>query len=103
MKAKDKVKILLTKYPHFRDSDTKLIAAYWFEELKRKGFNPDEMSGMDFLHYFAKSKLTNSETIHRCRRKTQEENTELRGKSYQTRQDKMQKQWRKNLGYESGN
>ena len=99
MKAKEKVKILLTKYPHFRDSDTKLIAAYWFEELKKKGFNANEISGMDFLHYFAQSKLTNSETIHRCRRKAQEENPELRGNSYQTRQDKMQKQWRKDLGY----
>lgn len=101
MRAKDKVKNLLTKYPHFRDSDNKLIAAYWFEELKRKGVNPDEISGMDLLHYFTDSQLTNSETIHRCRRKAQEENTELRGKSYQTRQDKMQKQWRKELGYES--
>jgi hypothetical protein len=99
MKSKDKVKNLLIKYPHFRDSDNKLIAAYWFEELKGKGVNPDEISGMEFLHFFANSKLTNSETIHRCRRKAQEENTELRGKSYQTRQDKMQKQWRKDLGY----
>lgn len=101
MRAKDKVKNLLTKYPHFRDSDNKLIAAYWFEELKRKGVNPDEISGMELLHYFANSQLTNSETIHRCRRKAQEENTELRGKSYQTRKDKMQKQWRKDLGYEN--
>tara|TARA_R100001440_G_scaffold42124_1_gene61784 strand:+ start:421 stop:729 length:309 start_codon:yes stop_codon:yes gene_type:complete len=101
MKAKDKVKNLLTKYPHFRDSDNKLIAAYWFEELKRKGMNPNEMSGMDFLHYFADSKLTNSETIHRCRRKAQEQNKELRGKNYEVRQDKMQKQWRKDLGYDN--
>ena len=100
MKAKDKVKNLLTKYPHFRDSDNKLIAAYWFEELKRKGMNPDEMSAMDFLQYFSDSKLTNSETIHRCRRKAQEQNQELRGKKYEVRQDKMQKQWRKDLGYE---
>ena len=99
MKAKDKVKNLLIKYPHFRDSDNKLIAAYWFEELKRNGMNPNEMSGMDFLHYFADSKLTNSETIHRCRRKAQEQNKELRDKNYEVRQDKMQKQWRKDLGY----
>ena len=101
MKAKDKVKNLLTKYPRFRDSDNKLIAAYWLEELKAKGVNLNEISALQFLQYFANSKLTNSETIHRCRRKAQEENTELRGKSYQTRQDKMQKQWRKDLGYES--
>ena len=99
MKAKAKVKILLIKYPYCRDSDKKLIAAYLFDELKGKGVNPDEMSGIEFIHFFANSKLTNSETIHRCRRKAQEENTELRGKSYQTSKDKMQKQWRKDLGY----
>tara|TARA_Y100001973_G_C5138162_1_gene301462 strand:- start:718 stop:1023 length:306 start_codon:yes stop_codon:yes gene_type:complete len=99
MRAKDKVKNLLVKYPHFRDSDNKLIAAYWFQELKGKGVNLNEISAMEFLHYFAESKLTNSETIHRCRRKAQEENTELRGKSYYNRQEKMQKQWRKDLGY----
>ena len=34
MRAKEKVKILLNKYPRFRDSDNKLIAAYWLEELR---------------------------------------------------------------------
>ena len=99
MKAKDKIKTLLTKFPELRDSDNKLIAFFWYKELKRKGMNPNQMSAMDFLQYFSDSKLTNSETIHRCRRKAQEQNKELRGKNYEVRQDKMQKQWRKDLGY----
>ena len=101
MRAKQKVKELLTKFPELRDSDNKLIAFYWYKELKAKGMNPKEMSGMDFLQYFSSSKLTNSETIHRCRRKAQEQNKELRGKNYEVRQDKIQKQWRKDLGYEN--
>ena len=99
MRAKQKVKEMLTKFPDLRDSDNKLIAFFWYKELKGKGMNPDEMSAMDFLQYFSSSKLTNSETIHRCRRKVQEVYSELRGKSYQVRQDKMQKQWRIELGY----
>tara|TARA_R100000995_G_scaffold42568_1_gene19908 strand:+ start:67 stop:372 length:306 start_codon:yes stop_codon:yes gene_type:complete len=99
MKAKDKVTTLLTKFPELRDSDNKLIAFFWYKELKRKGMNPNQMSAMDFLQYFSDSKLTNSETIHRCRRKAQEQNKELRGKNYEVRKGPQQDKWRKDLGY----
>jgi hypothetical protein len=99
MKAKDKVKNLLIKYPRFRDSDNKLIAAYWLEELKRKGLNPDEMSGIEFLHQFADSKITNPETIRRSRAKLQEEDSSLRGETYSARKGAIQDKWRKELGY----
>ena len=98
-KTKDKVKELLQKHPELRDSDNKLIAFYWYNELKKKDLNPKSITAMEFLQTFADSKLTNSETIHRCRRKAQEKNKELRGKNYEVRQDKIQKQWRKDLGY----
>ncbi len=101
MKAKNKVKTLLTKYPRFRDSDNKLIAAYWLEELKRKGLNPDEMSGMEFLHQFADSKITNPETIRRSRAKLQEEDSSLRGNNYSLRKGAIQDKWRKDLGYDN--
>ena len=101
MKAQDKIQQLLTDCPRLRDSDNKLIATYWFEEIQNKGMNINEMTAMEFLHLFADSKLTNSETIHRCRRKVQEKNKELRVKAYSVRQVKMQKQWRKELGYET--
>ena len=100
MKAKNKVKTLLTKYPRFRDSDNKLIAAYWLEELRRKGVNPDEMSGMEFLHQFADSKITNPETIRRSRAKLQEEDSSLRGENYSARKGPQQDKWRRDLGYE---
>ena len=103
MKAKQKVKKLLSNHQHFRDSDNKLIAAYWYNEIKGKGLNPNEMTGMDLLHYFADCKLTNPETIRRSRAKIQEENPNLRGNNYTARKGVIQKQWRKDLGYESGN
>ena len=101
MKAKEKIKILLTKYPHLKDSDTKLIAAYWLYELRRKGLNPDEMSAMDFLHLFAECKITNPETIRRSRAKLQEQDASLRGNNYSIRKGAIQDKWRKELGYES--
>ena len=103
MKAKDKVKILLNKFPRFRDSDNKLIAAYWFEELKRKGLNPNEINAMEFLHLFADSKITNPERIRIKRAKLQEEDSSLRGNNYSLRKGAIQDKWRKDLGYESGN
>ena len=101
MKAKNKVKTFLTKYPRFRDSDNKLIAACWLDELRRKGVNPDEMSGMEFLHLFADSKITNPETIRRSRAKLQEEDSSLRGKNYSLRKGAIQDKWRKDLGYDN--
>jgi hypothetical protein len=101
MKAKNKVKTLLIKFPRFRDSDNKLIAAYWFEEIKRKGLNPDEMSAMEFLHLFADSKISNPETIRRSRAKLQEEDSSLRGNNYSLRKGAIKDKWRKDLGYDN--
>ena len=36
MKTKDEIKRLLNKSPHLRDSDSKLIATYWYNEIKAK-------------------------------------------------------------------
>ena len=101
MRAKDKVERLLKTHPHFRDSDNKLIAAYWFSEIKRKGIDIDKMSAIDLLHLFADSKLTNPETIRRSRAKLQEEDSSLRGKNYSLRKGAIQDKWRKDLGYDN--
>tara|TARA_R110002012_G_scaffold135161_1_gene288829 strand:+ start:563 stop:874 length:312 start_codon:yes stop_codon:yes gene_type:complete len=100
MKTKDIVKNLLIQRPHLRDSDTKLIATYWFNELKKKNINPSEINGLEFMKLFADSKLTNIKTIERMRRKLQEESPELRGKLYKVRKETIQDQWKKDLGYE---
>jgi hypothetical protein len=100
MKTTDEIQRLLNKYKHLRDSDNKLIATYWFNEIKEKGQNIYEMSAFDFLKLYSDSKLTNAETIRRMRAKLQEEKPELRGDVYNLRMDKKQKQWRTDLGYE---
>ena len=46
MKTKDIVKTLLIQKPHLRDSDPKLIATYWFNELKKKHIDPAEINGL---------------------------------------------------------
>ena len=46
MKTKDIVKKLLIQKPHLRDSDPKLIATYWFNELKKKNIDPSEINGL---------------------------------------------------------
>tara|TARA_R110001583_G_scaffold94893_1_gene238600 strand:+ start:78 stop:386 length:309 start_codon:yes stop_codon:yes gene_type:complete len=100
MKTKDIVKKLLIQKPHLRDSDPKLIATYWFNELKKKQIDPAKINGLEFMKMFADSKLTNIKTIERMRRKLQEEHSELRGKLYKVRKEAIQDQWKKDLGYE---
>lgn len=100
MKTKDEVKQLLIDKPHLRDSDNKLIATYWFNELKEKQIDPNKINGLEFMQMFANNKLTNIKTIERMRRKLQEECPELRGKLYKARKETIQDQWKKDLGYE---
>ena len=99
MKAKDKVRNLLINNKRLRDSDNKLIATFWFQELKMLGIDTNEITGFELLELFAESKLTNAETIRRIRAKLQETNKELRGSKYNLRQGKLKDDWRKELGY----
>ena len=100
MKTKEIVKKLLIEKSHLKDSDNKLIATFWFNELKNKNINPSKITGLDFMKLFAESKLTNIKTIERMRRKLQEECPELRGKLYKVRKENLQDKWKKDLGYE---
>lgn len=80
---KDKVKLLLEKYPHLRDDDYKLIAFMHLKEIGQK--ECEEMTGMDFLRKMANKELINTESIRRVRQKIQEKYVELRGASYKQR------------------
>ena len=101
MKTKETIKKILLDKPHLRDNDNKLIAAYWFRELKNKNVNVEEITALDFLHRYADNKLTNAETIRRMRAKLQEEYPEVRGRAYAIRKGVVQDEWRKKLGYEN--
>ena len=99
MKTKDKVIELLTKHTHLQDSDNKLICTYWFNELLKKQIDPHKISSFEFMQMYAKSQLTNTESIRRMRQKVQEENKHLRGKLYKGKQTTKQDEWKAELGY----
>jgi hypothetical protein len=95
-KLKEKIKFLLEKYPHLRDSDEKLIANIWFNET------PMISTKYEFLQNYANGLITNAESIRRCRQKVQMEKSELRGKSYEKRHSN-QSRIKNELGYEVNN
>jgi hypothetical protein len=86
----------LEKYPHLRDSDEKLIANIWFDET------PMISTKYEFLQNYANGLITNAESIRRTRARLQEENSELRGKSYEKRHSN-QSRIKNELGYEVNN
>ena len=100
MKTKETIKKLLINTPKLRDSDNKLIATMWFNEIKAKELDPYTISAYTFLKFYADSAVTNAETIRRVRAKLQEEYPELRGEAYKIRKGIIQDQWKKDLGYE---
>ena len=94
--VKDRVKALLEKHPHLRDSDNKLIATIWKQDLLNMRINPHNIDGIAFLMLYSESQLTNAETIRRVRQKLQEENPDLRGTVNEARQ-KEGEEVRKNI------
>lgn len=82
----DKVINLLTKKPHLRDDDLKLVANVWHSEIE----NIHCLSAYDFLKHYANGDLTNSDYITRVRRKVQEENENLRGHLWEERHKKQE-------------
>ena len=82
---KDRVKALLVKHPHLRNSDSKLTATIWQQDLLNKGLG-GYMTSREFLSFYADGILSNAETIRRVRQKLQEENPELKGTVNEARQ-----------------
>jgi hypothetical protein len=93
-----RVMTLLKQHPHLRDSDEKLVANVWHNEIG----NPSAISAFAMLELYANGKLTNSDYITRVRRKLQEEYPELRGKLYKERH-KKQELIKHQLGYQTSN
>jgi hypothetical protein len=79
---KDRVRELITKSPHLKDDDDKLIATVWWYDIKCN----KEMTAKQFLDRIANGSLTNPESIRRSRAKLQQDEPELRGNSYKGRQ-----------------
>jgi hypothetical protein len=99
MKTKEEIEKLLTIDERLRDSDCKLIARFWANELAAKNIDIHNISAYEFLSMYATNKLHNTEGISRMRRKVQEENKHLRGQFYKGRQTTKQDEWKAKLGY----
>ncbi len=82
MNVKEKVQSLLTKHPHLRDDDNKLIANIWYGQLSDK----DISAGL-FLQRLADGKMISCETIRRTRQVLQAKIPELRGELYKSKKD----------------
>jgi len=100
-KTKEKVKYWLDFDSSLKDDDNRLCANIWAEEMVALGFGGIETESVVFLKLYATSKLTSAPSIKRARAKLQEEDASFRGGKYMLRQNKLQKKWRKDLGYEN--
>lgn len=80
-----KVKDLLIKHPHLRDSDNRLISSIWYNESEN---NLNDITAYQFLQNFCAGYYSSPESIRRIRQKIQEQEIELRGKSYKERKEK---------------
>jgi len=93
--------------PETMDSDLKLMCNIWSEEIFNKtGQTTKELTAYDLLCLLATKELSNPESIRRSRVELQKKNPEFRGKTWEKRNKKMQKDWKEiildnNLGYVS--
>ena len=101
LKYKDIVFDLLSKHPVLRDNDTLLISLVWNTQLEQK----DYIGSRDFLDVMQLGYLAKPESVTRARRKIQEDNPLLRGKTHGKRQEEQSNvlnqlnQWEENNEY----
>ena len=77
LKIIDKVARILKASTGSRNSDSVLIANFWYFELIEKGYSQE--FAKDFCKIISDGTLTNTESIRRCRQKLQQENPEEYG------------------------
>jgi len=82
---KELITSLLSRHPHLRDDDSKLLATVWKIILQYDGTDIKVISGYDLLKEMANGQLPSTESVTRCRRKLQEENISLRGELWKKR------------------
>ena len=86
------VRKLLADVKSTRDSDNKLVSAYWNLELKAQGINIHEITARELLVHIWNGNLSSTESITRCRRKVQELSPELRGEKWDIRHNELQEE-----------
>lgn len=84
--CKTKVEYILSSNPRTRDSDSLLIATFYFHEAGGEGVLKNQ-TAFDFLKVLSKGNFTPAASIIRVRRKLQEQIPALRGNNYEDRLD----------------
>ena len=84
--VKKKVSEVLREHPHTRDSDMALLAIIWNIEVGGKEVSQN-MDTFEFLCLLSRKILSNPVSLWRCRQKIQEENEDLRGDKWKSRQE----------------
>ncbi len=84
-----RVTTYLLNNPDLRDSDSKLMARIWYDEVQSTLGLIE--TAEELLIAVSKGQLTNWESATRCRRKIQEEVPELRGKGHSLRKAKAKR------------
>jgi len=94
-KEADRVERILLSDARSRDSDLRLLAIIWYEQIvSREGKPQNEYEStkregvIEFLTLLQNDELASSKTVTRCRRKLQQHNESLRGFYYGKRQEK---------------
>jgi len=82
-----RIKHLLQSDEILKDSDFKLIAQVWYQDLQKMGLEPKSISGYQLLEIISHHKLSNPHSIIRHRRRVQVENAELRGLKYTAKKE----------------
>ena len=85
--VKDNVTDILSQFPITRDSDMRLIAMYYRKHAPEPiGY----ITADEFLNLLANGKMPSPDTITRARRKIQQHNEELRGTTWEKRQERQE-------------
>ena len=88
-----RVKKYLEEKEEYRNSYTKLIARYWWDDIEHN----EVTTAKQFLLYMRTGRLTHPESIMRMRRKVAEQFPELAGDK--SKRKKEEEQVKRDLGY----
>ena len=93
---KNRIEHLLEAYPESRDSDYKIIANLWYEDLNLNyQLSEEERKGVrKMMKVIAEGLVSHPESIRRHRQKIQESNPKLRGRKYNERVGKLERETR---------
>lgn len=82
------IHFLLEEKAHLRDDDEALVSNILYLFLQKRNIDAEKITAFELLKMYAKKELPTADYITRVRRKLQELNENLRGKTYKVRKTK---------------